>query len=220
MEDNFLTFRTFNKDSLVTDLVTRLKDNNIPYEVEDSSNFYDPSMANNTVLRRISIKIISKDFTKAQELLDNYYESILDKMPTDYYLFTFSDKELMEILIKPDEWGDLDYQLSQKILKDRGINIDKNNVALMKQVRNDELSKPETLNKYIVILGYVSAFLGGLFGIAIGLYLNFSKRTIPDGRSVFTYSLDQRKQGKNIIIISIIFFIIYFIQLLFTLNYL
>ncbi len=48
-------------------------------------------------------------FTRAHAVLEAFYEKQLQEVDPDYYLFAFTDAELLDILSKPDEWGHFDY---------------------------------------------------------------------------------------------------------------
>lgn len=120
MNESFLTFKKFKDPELAKVISDQLKQNNIEFLLEDNPKFFDPTFANNAFDPYIFIKIKPEDFTKATEALEEYYEMSLNHVESDYYLFEFTDDELFEIISKPDEWGPFDYQLSKKILSDRG----------------------------------------------------------------------------------------------------
>jgi hypothetical protein len=60
-------------------------------------------------------------------------------------LFNFSDEELFDHLAKPDEWLAFDYQLAQKILDERGKQVDKEFLNSLKKAKIETLAKPENL---------------------------------------------------------------------------
>lgn len=202
MPDQTLTFRRFSDEQLATDFCTKLNELNIPFEVEDSRNFYDASYAFNPLNREIAVKMAPENFEAAEKALDQYYQSMLDNVDKDYYLFEFSDQELTEIILKPDEWGNLDYQLAQKLLKERGKEVKPEVLELIRKQRNDDLATPDASNNFVVIAGYISAFLGGFFGILVGWHLSYSKKTLPDGRRSFRYRDVDRDHGTRILLIS------------------
>lgn len=211
MSETFLTFKRFNDKGIADVLVERLKLFNIVYEVEDSDKFFDPSFARNELQREIHIKLQPQDFSVAQRELDNYYREQISTVDKDYYLFDFSDEELREILIRPDEWGDFDNQLAQYILKERGKEIQPQVVEKLKEQRNDYLARPSVSAGVWIPLGYVFSVLGGFIGIFIGWHLLKSKKTLPDGRSVFTFRESDRTNGKIIFIVGCIVFPVGFI---------
>ncbi len=69
-------------------------------------------------------------------------------------------------------------------------------------------TKPEPLQKNIIILGYVFALLGGLVGVFIGQYLAGYRKTLPNGEVVLAHSESVRKQGKYIMTIGTIMLIV------------
>ena len=70
------------------------------------------------------------------------------------------------------------------------------------QDRNDEPATPEPYHKAWIYFGYFSAIVGGLFGIIIGWYLYYSKKKLPDGKSVYSYREWERIHGKQILLLG------------------
>jgi hypothetical protein len=214
MNESFLTFKKFKDLELAKIIANQLKQSNIEFLLEDNPKFFDPTFANNTFDPYIFIKIKPGDFTRANEALEEHYKISLNSVDSDYYLFEFTDHELLEIISKPDEWGPLDYQLSKKILTDRGKEVRPNEEALLKEKRLNELKKPESSPEFWIYFGYISAILGGFFGIIIGSSLIYLKKTLPNGQRVYTYGDKERKHGKRMLFISCIFLILYLIMAL------
>ncbi|CAN5464691.1 hypothetical protein BH10BAC2_BH10BAC2_26270 [soil metagenome] len=203
MPEEFLTFRKFNDEQLAETFCKRLNELNIPFEVEDTKNFFDPSYAfNNPLNRDISIRIAAVNFDIAEKELNAYYQPLLENIDEDYYLLAFTDKELTEIILKPDDWGNFDYQLAQKLLKERGKEIKPEIVEAIRQQRNDDLAVPENSSRFVVVLGYTSALLGGIFGFLVGWHLLYSKKTLPDGQRVYRYRDIERDHGTKILLIA------------------
>lgn len=65
------------------------------------------------------VKLKKNGFKKADSLLFDESSKELDNVDKEHYLYNFTDEELFDILSKADEWNEFDYQLSQRILKDR-----------------------------------------------------------------------------------------------------
>ncbi|MFT5877674.1 MAG: hypothetical protein ACI8SA_001538 [Dokdonia sp.] len=58
--------------------------------------------------------------------------------------------------------------------------------------------------KGLIVLGYINAFIGGLFGLFIGKHLNYSKKILPNGHKVLNFSSHHRKHGFNTYWIGIV----------------
>jgi hypothetical protein len=102
------------------DFAEVLKQNGIEYHIEEDSLVFDPSYANNPLSTNYVITMKQGDFKAASHAYDEYFAKQLHNVPEDYYLHTFTNDELLEVLAKPDEWDSFDYQLAQEILKNKG----------------------------------------------------------------------------------------------------
>ena len=216
MTENYLTFKRYNNLELATEIGEQLKANLIEFTIEDNKHFFDATFANNSFDPDISLKINPQDFISALKVLNEYYKTIINQVEDNYYLFEFTDQELIDIIAKPDEWGEFDYQLAQKILTERGKEIKPEIVDSLSEQRTKDLSKQETTSNYLIYRGYFSALFGGLFAIFFGYNLAHAKKTMRSGEEVYTYREDERKHGKRIVLIgvlSLILWVIVFIYL-------
>jgi hypothetical protein len=211
MPENFLTFKIINDHETALDFSEVLKQNNIPFYIEEDALSFDPSYANNALQKDYRIKIRQQDFMPASKAFEEFYRPQLDNIQKDYYLFDFSDEELQEIVAKPDEWGYLDYELAKKILSDRGKELQPEKTTELKNARITELSQPETVKTETIIIVYIVTILFWFIGIFIGWYWAYGKKTLPNGDRVLTYSEKIRNHGVRIFAIGIalLIYIIY-----------
>ncbi len=63
--------------------------------------------------------------------------------------------------------------------------------------------------KKLITAGYVFAILGGLIGVFIGQYLAGHRKTLPNGEVVFSHTDDVRKQGRYILTLGTIVFVVF-----------
>jgi hypothetical protein len=204
----FLTYKRFSEQNRVEAITQILKENGIAVETTEDSASLDSLYGDKQFSRQFYIKIGENDFLKADAILAKVSEQELDTVDKDHYLYSFTDEELFDILSKPDEWNELDYQLSKKILKERGKEINNDIIELLRNQRVKELAKPEESQRVWIYAGYLFALLGGFLGIFVGWHLSSHKKTLPNGQRVFAYSLSDRKDGNRILIIGIVMFII------------
>lgn len=199
----FVTYEKFATIGELKEFVELLQENNIPYELEDDIQLLDAGFANPNHHRDYRIKLQQADFESVNELRNSIALLELEQVDPDYYLFQFTDEELIDLISKQDEWSPFDFQLAQKILKERGREVTAKEIYQMKEQRIEELSEPEKQTTWWIGLGYVFAFLGGLIGIIIGYYLVSSKKVLPNGEKIYTYSESDRKHGTYILLIAI-----------------
>lgn len=200
----FITFEKFNDQLLALELGTILKEHNIEYEYENVALSFDVTFAANELRREFRIKLRQEDFEKARQLLEEISRKQIGQVDSDYYLFDFTDPELLEIASKRDEWGSFDYVLAQKILDDRGKGIMPHVIDSLKSKRIEELSQPEARRPVWIYIAYILALLGGILGFIMSLHLIIHKKKLPNGNIVHAFSETDRRDGKNIMIISAI----------------
>jgi hypothetical protein len=162
---------------------------------------------------------------------DKYFQILIKDVSNDYYLFSFSDDELNDIIAKPDEWGSFDYQLAKELLKQRGKEISGNEIAFLKTERYKEISKPAQEKKssvfFIYFICLVSLPVVILTGKSIPIYFfaialitgwvwGYSKKTLPDGQRIYSYDDYVRKHGRIIVIISAVLFILSIVFIVFV----
>lgn len=198
----FLTYDRFNDLAAAMQLVDLLKENNIEVFIEDNSSAFDPSFANNETNKEYCVKLAQGSFATADLLRDQISDRLIAEVEPDYYLFDFSDEELLDLVAKRDEWSHFDFKLALKILKDRGIEQKPEQLAEMKQERLEELAMPAKHQTLWVTVGYFSAFFGGFLGLFIGWHLYTFKKTLPNGEIVYAYIDTDRDNGKWILIIA------------------
>lgn len=203
----FWTYQKFSNKIQAAELSALLREHQIAFVFEDATAPFDPSYANNESHQEFRVKLQKQDFEKADQLMLHIAATQIEHIDKDYYLFQMTDEELIEVLTKRDEWSSLDYLLAQKILKDRGQEINEKFLETLRKQRISALAQPEGNQKPWIIAGYVFAFLGGLLGLFIGWSLFSYKKTLPNGDSVYGYSTTVRNHGKRIFVIGLIIFL-------------
>jgi hypothetical protein len=209
MNNIFLTIRTFDDPALMQDFIDLLKTGNVEYIIEENAIGINPlANLNPEISKEYEVKIASKDFSKVNELLISNDKTDLSVIDGDYYLYQFTNDELIDILVKSEEWSSTDYVLAQQILSKRGVDINKKNIEGLKEAHIAELQRPEKPQTALIVIGYILAFLGGFAGIFIGWYLKSNTRTLPDGKQLYSFNEKDRKQGQTMFVIGCICFVL------------
>jgi hypothetical protein len=202
-EHQFLTFRKFNDLALAEQLISKLEEHGIVYELEDNSLRINPLVNNDELSKEYLVRLRKANFEKVTNFLLDDERRNFTEIESNYYLLSFTTDELMDVLTNYDEWNDFDVALARKLLNDRGELIDDEKIRSIKQERLQTLREPEKSQTLWIVAGYVFALLGGILGLFIGWHLSRYKKTLPNGEQVYGYLPTDRKQGNRIFILSI-----------------
>lgn len=198
-----LPFRIFKEATPAKELATWLQNRQVNATYHEAKPVMDTLYIGSVHTSDYIVSIAANDFEQARDLLVTYYQHQLKNIPTDYYLFDFSNNELKAILAQPDQWGDLDYALAQDILEQRGIAISEHQLQQMLDTRLAQLKQPEQAAKSIVYFGFILCFMGGFIGSLIGWHLAHAQKILPNGIRVPMYAASERSKGNVMIWIGI-----------------
>jgi hypothetical protein len=204
--DAYITFQKFNDIALAEAIAEQLHKNGINSVVSKEDALLDSTFIGSDLGSTIHLKVAPTNFERANAILEDFYMTRIQSMDPDYYLYTFTDEELLDIVQKPDEWGHLDFVLAKKLLADKGKAISPAQQEEFHQERLTQLAKPDKTHPLMILLGYFTAFAGGVFGFILGSLLVSSKKILPNGQRVYMYPISERRHGRRILIISAICF--------------
>ena len=209
MIEEYITYKKFNNKNSAEEFRQLLELEKVDYTLENNSLSLDATITGNNFGSEFCVKIKKGDFKKIDEILLKKSEEDIQEIPDNYYLLSFSDEELIDVIAKSDEWSAFDVSLAKKMLKEKGKEVTQEEIDLIKNKRLAELAKPEKSQKTYIIAGYVLAILGGWLSVFIGWHLLTYKKTLPNGDTVYAYSENDRKEGNRIFILGIIFMVIW-----------
>lgn len=200
--NEFVLFQSFFTEDEAADIIEQFRENGIAYRLDRSKELLDKAFIGENLEKKFFLKIRSSDFSAANHVLDARILQNITALEKDYYLFSFTNDELIEILSKPDEWSRQDFLIARKILDERGEHISEDVINDLKSKRINELGREESEPVLSIIAGYILALLVSIVGLFFGLAFLTAKKNIPNGKKVFTYSKSTRKHGRNIVILS------------------
>jgi hypothetical protein len=169
---------------------------------------FDPSFANNQLTSKFTVQLRLADFEHGSQVLADLDQDAISQANPNHYLFSASDEELFDLLVKPDEWSSFDVALASQLLRQRGRDISPDTLKLLRQRRVMELAQPDRDQNIWIGSGYASALLGGLLGIFIGYHLYSNRLQLPDGRRVYTFSAQDRVHGLRIMVLAVVMFVL------------
>jgi hypothetical protein len=199
-------FRKYPTQQQAEDTLALLTRHRVPASlvVNNAVGLLDANFLGSPVINKYEVKIAPVDFERAEKILAAYVAESMENIEEDYYLYTFSEEELYEVLTNADEWSEYDYQLAQTILRQRGKPVLPEQLVKLKKQRLAQLAHPEPNQRGWIIAGYIFAALGGLLGIFIGYHIWTSRKILPNGEQVYSYQETDRKHGKTIFVLALI----------------
>ena len=198
----YLEFKKFTSIEQANELTEMLGKNSIDFVLDELPGTAYVLSSNPT--KEYHVKLLPKDFEKVKSLLLEQSARKIETIDKRYYLNSLSDEELKDIVAKPEEWNEFDFLAAQKILKERGKEINPAQLAEMQKERSILLAKPETVTLPWIILGYAIGLLGGPIAILSGWHLLRHKKTLPNGKTVSSYSSYTRTHGLIMMMLGII----------------
>ncbi len=215
--EEFRQFRVFEEEGEADALKATLEEAGIAVLKEKVTNYLDPVIAGSLNSRQqFILKLMEKDFEKAEGLFDQMAQKDLDSIPEDYHLFSFTDEELMDIVDHQNEWSKIDFHLALRILKERGKEVGEAYMAKKKE-ENLEAQKASQKVSFLTILSgyilFISAILSIMYEapllliaiawpIVLGIFLWTSKKTLPDGSRYYFYDKSSRNHGLVLFILG------------------
>lgn len=200
----YSVYKRFNDPALAKQYRDALREKGVECILVDNSPYLDITFSGNSHHDETELKVRSSDFARADAILETAAQEEVVDVDHEHYLFEFDDEELYEVLLKKDEWSEFDYMLAQRILTERGHNVDTSMLQSLNKRRLEDLSKPSEGQKLWIYVGYGISFLGGMAGVIIGWYLWKSMKTLPNGHKVPMYREKDRLDGKSIFYLGII----------------
>jgi hypothetical protein len=212
MAKEFVNYKSFNDKAVAIELYDKLNREGLQVEWESSVGIFDASFANDEFMHLYYVKLRKEDFSKADAIMMQLLSENNEPPPHDYYLFSFTNKELIDVLKNPDEWNEYDRFWAGKLLQEKSVHVREEEIVQAKTKRLEDLKKPWKLDKVWLLLPgvllswgfYYLYFLATIGCIFLGMYITYSKKTMPDGDRVIAFSPEDRSLGKIVMIVSAI----------------
>ncbi|HAA17830.1 MAG TPA: hypothetical protein DCR93_01605 [Cytophagales bacterium] len=197
---SFLTFRSYPTQVQAEEVGVLLRQQDIPFKINSTDDTFDPTFSFNRAATQWELKIPQDHFDRANFLMEQ--EALNTPLPKEHFLRGFSEKELIEVLTKPDEWSEQDFVWARLLLADQGKVMSDEALKRLKDQRLAVLRTPEAGSPFWTFAAYLAALAGGIVGIGIGYSLWMGKKTLPNGERVWRYRLQDRRHGLRIFVLG------------------
>ena len=198
-----IAYYAYPNPAVAQNLLTLLDEQQILYTTDHAPARFNAALSV-TSTEQFVVRLRPDDFTRVRQLEEQQAAAALaiDELPSDYYLFTFSNAELWELLGQPNAWSSHDVALASRLLRERGETITDDALQTLRAQHTAALAVPDPSPTGWIVAGYALALMGGVIGMAIGWSLWRYRKTLPDGREVPGFSENDRYQGRVILVLG------------------
>lgn len=198
MDSVVIAYQKFRSPEAAQPLLALLDEQRIAYEAHHAPARFS-AVLGTTSAEQFVVSLLPKDFTRVRQLEEAQAAASQPDLPSDYYLFGFSNPELWELLGQPDAWSSRDVALAAQLLRERGQNVSDDILQHLRDLHAKNLAAPNPRPTAWIVAGYLLALLGGVFGLGIGWSLWRYRKTLPDGRQVPGFAPADRAHGRRIL---------------------
>jgi hypothetical protein len=208
--NQYLSYQKFATNDDTLSFIYLLKKYNIRFKIEDTTQIFDPTWANNNHELKVNVMVFADDFSKLDTILENQSELSIGDFDKEHYLFNFNNDELIDILKKSDEWSIQDRILARKILEQKQIVFSDEEITTWKEERYKLLEAEKRKNRTIS-----SAMFEALDDARGGFDTWQQKEILRDGTKVPLANKEERRDGllkfivAALIVIGILIFKVY-----------
>lgn len=117
--EEFELFRSSPSGEEICSLSLWLQQNGIETKIEKSGPL--KVNENSELIEMHFLSIAVADFDKGNDLADQHILNNFSSLPKDYYLFSYPDDGLIDIVKNTEDKHDEDYIIAKRILEDRDI---------------------------------------------------------------------------------------------------
>ena len=193
-------FRKYVIKEQAEEIAKILSDNGINVQIREVKPYVDITFSNPNSLN-YWIRLPENQIAKAESILEKELNTSDGLMY--HYFSEFTDEELIDVLKSFYDWTKVDYQQARMILKDRGISFTDEELEQFKKISLQEQRAPQKAKTSWIIVGFISALLGGFLGLIIGWNYYMGYKELPNGEIVYLYDSSTRKKGKAMVIIAL-----------------
>jgi hypothetical protein len=139
--NELINYQTFSNLEEASHLIDLLNANNIPFAIDDSAMRFDISAQHiNPLQGGVIVKIQAADVEKADEIYSQETESV-----DDHYLYSFSDNDIIDVIVNPQDWTEEEIALAKQISAQRNLqptaelvkSLRKNTDAVQEQIKQE-----------------------------------------------------------------------------------
>lgn len=156
--EKFIEYKRFLDIEGAYELGALLDEKGILYQIDEGDVRF--SLNSNPFDNETVFKIMESDFEKVDSLLNETAKQEAIESSDEYYLYSFADKDIVDIIANQDGWSRADVHIAMQIAKQRNLDLSAESIKKAKP------NEPESTHKTIPIKSFASWFLWiGIFSL-------------------------------------------------------
>lgn len=210
-EINYALLLTGNTPDDLEAISEGLSARSIPYKVEKEPVAFDPTFAFRTQVGGIQVWVDEMRLEEARREMEKLGMLVPEKEdePNDFFS-DFSNEELQDVLVKPEEWGVDQVVLARETLLERGEEIDVPKIKAERKAHLAEVRKPKKAHPILFVIAIMAMFPGGFLGLLLTFWVALATNKDPVGKRYFYYTQNSRRIAAVIAGLGILWCIVFY----------
>tara|TARA_R110002049_G_scaffold294590_5_gene481310 strand:+ start:10666 stop:11313 length:648 start_codon:yes stop_codon:yes gene_type:complete len=206
MKDQYIEFKRIPFHDEANAISEILSSHNIAHKIESTKPSFDITFSNSDLTDYI-IKVKESQFEEVTVLFEaNTANEILED---NYYMNSYSDNELIEILSLANEWSNYDLHYANMLIKQRGLVFSDEEIQEAKASALKEQKKPKKVEPILIFIGYLCSIFGGWLGFLVAYRLKYKFKLVNETEKVPYYDTKSRSHGKVMLYIFVFWVTLY-----------
>jgi len=163
----FIEYEKFTDKIDAEEFILLLKENNIPYETDETEMKF--RLVENPEADNVVVKIKESDISKVN-LLYRIKENEEYENYKNHFLYTFSDEDIIDVVVNQSDWSSLEIRIANRIAKERDLKFTPDLVKSLRKDKNPD-KQNNTANPNVpkpnTIIQVGAIWLKGIGGLSI-----------------------------------------------------
>lgn len=120
-----------------------LEKHNIPFQLDDTSMRFKVIATNDPWDKQFILKLKESDIERAEATFDKELDVELKNTSPEHYLYSFSDKDILDVIANQNDWTKSEVKLSLKIAADRKMDLSAQSIKRAKKIPEAKVDVPK-----------------------------------------------------------------------------
>jgi hypothetical protein len=192
--DEFKKYLRFPDIETATEFTSVLEKHDIPFELDDVSARFQLVQSTVNIESPFILKIRDEDVDSAGKLFESEIDEEVKNIAPDHYLYTFSDKDILDVIANQSDWTKVEIKLAMQIARERKLDLSAESIKSAKKVTPPKRNLTVTMEdkaKYKVYNNILLALLGIYIAIQLfnGTYTAIQHGLIKSSIFYYAYAL-------------------------------